>query len=94
MLRPLEQLGQLGDVRGDAPCLVAGHQACGRSPAGFIFEVDIGERVSVGVADDVAPLPSEALGQALRRTMAAGSGERSCSVACGSELALIILEEP
>ena len=30
-----------------------------RSPAGFIFEVDIGERVPVGVADDVAPLPGE-----------------------------------
>src|SRR5437773_12014226 len=58
-LLPPQQLWRLGDVGGDPPRRVARHQPGRRSPAGFIFEVDIGERVPVGVADDVAPLPGE-----------------------------------
>jgi hypothetical protein len=39
-----------------APRLIAGHHLRRRSPAGFILEIDVGERVAVAVADDVAVL--------------------------------------
>ena len=46
------QLRQLGDVRSDAPRLVAGEQIGSRAPAGVTLEIDVGERLTVLVADD------------------------------------------
>ena len=53
-MRPLQQLRQLGDVGGDAPRLVAGEEVGGSAPAGLLLEIDVGERLPVGVADDEA----------------------------------------
>jgi len=50
----LQQLRQLGDVHGDAPRLVAGEQVRCRAPPRLLLEIDIGERLPVGVADDEA----------------------------------------
>jgi hypothetical protein len=50
----LQQLRQLGDVRGDAPGLVAGEQLGRRPPCRLLLEIDVGERLPVGVADDEA----------------------------------------
>ena len=47
-----QQLGQLGDVGGDAPGLVPRHQSRRRSPTRFFLEVHVGERLPVSVADD------------------------------------------
>ena len=49
-----QQLRQLGDVGGDAPGLVAGEQMSRRAPSRLLLEVDVGERLPVGVADDEA----------------------------------------
>jgi hypothetical protein len=48
------QLRQLGDVGGDAPGLVAGEQVRRRATSPLILEVDVGECLPVGVADDEA----------------------------------------
>ena len=47
-----QQLLQLGDVGGDAPGLVAGEQLGRRTPSRLLLEVDVRERLPVGVADD------------------------------------------
>ena len=52
--RPAQQLRQLGDVGGDAPGLVAGEQLGRRAPSRLILEIDIGQRLTAGVADDEA----------------------------------------
>ena len=49
-----QQLRQLGDVHGDAPRFIAGEQLRGRAPTGLLLEIDVGERLPVGVADDEA----------------------------------------
>ena len=49
-----EQLRQLGDVGGDAPRLVAGEQLGRRAPSRLLLEINVGERLPVGVADDEA----------------------------------------
>ena len=67
-----QQLRQLGDVGGDAPGLVAGEQSGRRTPSRLLLEIDVGERLPVGVADDEARRAC-----APRRTRAAGSGARS-----------------
>jgi hypothetical protein len=46
---------QFGDVRGDAPRLVAREQTGSRSSARLLFEIDVGERLPVRVSDDEAP---------------------------------------
>ena len=51
-----QHLRQLGDVGGDAPGLVAGQQTGSRSPPLLLLEIDVGERLPVGVADDEAGL--------------------------------------
>jgi hypothetical protein len=51
---PPQQLRQLGDVGGDAPGLVAREQTGSRPSARFIFEIHVGQRLPVGVADDEA----------------------------------------
>ena len=53
-----QQLPQLGDVGGDAPGLVAGEEVCRRATAGLLLEIDVGERLPVGVADDEASVAS------------------------------------
>jgi hypothetical protein len=45
---------QLGDVGGDPPGLVAGEQVCRRAPPRLVLEIDVSERLPVGVADDEA----------------------------------------
>ena len=40
--RLAQQLRQHGDVSGDAPGLVAGHQLGGRSPPRLLLEIDVG----------------------------------------------------
>ena len=50
-----QQLRQLGDVGGDAPGLVAGEQLGRCAAARLLLEIDVGERLPVGVADDEAP---------------------------------------
>jgi hypothetical protein len=57
-LSPACQLRQLGDVGGDAPGLVAGWQLGRRAPTGLFLEIDVGERLTGGVADDEAPRSS------------------------------------
>ena len=52
--RRAQQLRQLGDVDGDAPGLVAGEEMRRRAPAPLLLEIDVGERLPVGVADDEA----------------------------------------
>jgi hypothetical protein len=47
---------QLGDVHSDAPGLVAGEELGRRAPSRLPLEVDVGERLPVGVADDEAGL--------------------------------------
>ena len=51
---PSQQRRQLRDVGGDAPGLVAGEEVRRRTPARLLLEIDIGERLTVGVADDEA----------------------------------------
>ena len=46
-MRPLHQPLQLGDVDGDVPCFVFGHQIRRRTSARLILEVDVSERVAV-----------------------------------------------
>jgi hypothetical protein len=46
------QLRQLGDVGGDAPGLVPGEQTGSQPSAGFIVEIDVGQRLPYGVADE------------------------------------------
>ena len=41
-------------VGGDAPGLVAGEQIGRRAPSRLVLEIDVGERLPVGVADDEA----------------------------------------
>jgi hypothetical protein len=41
---------QLGDVGGDAPGLVAGEEMRRRTPARLLLEIDVRERLPVGVA--------------------------------------------
>src|SRR5690349_25167224 len=55
-LTRLQELRRLSDVGGDAPRLVPGHQIRRCAPAGLVLEIDVGEGVTVGVADDVAVL--------------------------------------
>jgi hypothetical protein len=45
---------QLGDVGGDAPRLVAGEQLGRCASPRLLLEVDVGERLPIGVADDKA----------------------------------------
>ena len=47
----LRRNGQPGDVGGDAPRLVVGDNRS-RTPTRLPFEIDVGERLAVGVADD------------------------------------------
>ena len=49
-----QQIRQLGDVHRDPPRFVTGHQMRRRAPSRLILKVDVGERVAVDVADDVA----------------------------------------
>ena len=49
--RPAQQLRQRGDVRSDAPRLVAGEQLRCRLAACLTFEIDLSERLPVAVAD-------------------------------------------
>jgi hypothetical protein len=50
----MQQLRQLGDVGGDAPGLVAGEEVRRRATPRLLLEIDVGERLPVGVADDEA----------------------------------------
>ena len=63
---------QLGDVGGDAPRLVAREQTGSRPSARLIFEIHVGHRLSVGVADDEAGVGF--LGGPERREAAAQDG--------------------
>ena len=45
---------QLGDIDGYAPRLVAGQQVCRRAASRLILEIDVGERLPIGIADDEA----------------------------------------
>src|SRR5205807_5032972 len=47
---------QLGDVGRDPPRLVPRHQVRRRSPARLILEIDVGQRVAVGISHDEAIL--------------------------------------
>jgi hypothetical protein len=49
------QLRQLGDVGGDAPRLVLSEQLGRGASSRLLLEIDVGERLPVGVADDEAP---------------------------------------
>jgi hypothetical protein len=49
-----QQLRQLVDVRSDPPGPVAGKQLGRLAPSRLILEIDIGQRLPVGVADDEA----------------------------------------
>jgi len=51
---PPQQLRQLGNAERDPPGLVAAEQLGSWPPAGFLLEIDIGERLLVAVADDKA----------------------------------------
>jgi hypothetical protein len=51
ILWPSQQVRQLGDVDGDPPRLVLGQSAHSHAPAGFVFVINIRERLSFGVAD-------------------------------------------
>jgi hypothetical protein len=53
-----QQLRQLGDVHGDALGLVAGEEVRRRAASRLLLEIDIGERLPVGVADGEARRPS------------------------------------
>ena len=66
-----QQLGQLGAVGGDAPRLVAGEQVRRRATSRLLLEIDVGQRLTVGVADDEAP-PIPAWGRPRRPTRSAG----------------------
>jgi len=55
----LRENGQLRDVGGDALGLVAGEEVCRRAPSRLILEIDVGERLPVGVADDEAGVRRE-----------------------------------
>jgi hypothetical protein len=49
---PAQQLRQLGDVDGDAPGLIAGEEVRRRATSRLILEIDVGERLTVGVGCD------------------------------------------
>jgi hypothetical protein len=49
-----QQLRQLGDVGGDAPRLVSGQQVAGGTSPRLPLEIEIAERLPVGVLHDVA----------------------------------------
>jgi hypothetical protein len=46
-----KQLRQLGDVEGAPARLVAGQAVRRHAPAGLVLEIDVGQRLAVGVAD-------------------------------------------
>jgi hypothetical protein len=48
-----KRVRQLGDVGGDAAGLVVGEQPGSRTPTRLLFEIDVGERLLVGVADEI-----------------------------------------
>jgi hypothetical protein len=54
ILRPLHQLGQFGDVDGDAPGFISGQQAGSRPPSRLLLIVDVAQCLPVGVPDDEA----------------------------------------
>jgi hypothetical protein len=58
----LQQLRKLSNVGGDAAGLVAGEQVRDRAPSRFLLEIDIGERMAVGVMDDEALSPELGVG--------------------------------
>ena len=50
----MQHLRQLGDVGGDAPGLVVGEELGRCAASRLLFEIHVGERLPVGVADDEA----------------------------------------
>jgi hypothetical protein len=62
-----------GLLTSDPPRLVARHQSRRRSPAELLLEIDVRERVAVGVANDETVL-AELRVRIHRPTRAAGSG--------------------
>jgi hypothetical protein len=55
-------------IHGDAPRLVTGEEMRRRAPSPLLLEIDVSERVAVGVADDEAlALQSEFVYQAAAR---------------------------
>jgi len=55
-LASAHQLRQLGDIHRNPPRLIARHEVRRQAPPGFVLEMDVGERVVVGIADNVAIL--------------------------------------
>ena len=51
ILRPLQQLRQLGDVASDATRLIAREPLHRHAATLPVFEIDIGDRLTIGVAD-------------------------------------------
>ena len=71
ILRPLQQLWQLGDIGRYPPRLIACEQVRRRPPSGLGLEIHVSQRLTVVVADD------EAASVLFFDILAAGSGERS-----------------
>ena len=51
ILQPSQEGWQLRDIDRDPPRLIAGQSAHSHAPAGFVFVINIRERLSFGVAD-------------------------------------------
>jgi hypothetical protein len=76
-LSPPQQLWQLGEVRRHPPGLVAGEEVRRRATAGLVLEVDVGERLPVGIADDEAGVGF--LSGPGRREAACGCSRSDCA---------------
>jgi hypothetical protein len=53
-LRPRHKLGQLGDIEGDPARFVPRQQSRSGASAGFAFEINVSQCLTVVVADDEA----------------------------------------
>jgi hypothetical protein len=70
ILRPPQQVRQLGNVHRGAPRLVLGQPSHSHAPAGLVFVINVRERLALGVAD----------AKALGGRVVDAPGRRECAV--------------
>jgi hypothetical protein len=74
LIGPCLTRSQFSDIRPYAPGLVAGEEVCRRPAPRLLLEIDVGERLPGGVADDEAGV---GLLDGSRRREAAGVGHEA-----------------
>ena len=74
--RGSQELGQLGDVGGDAPRFVAGEEVRRRTSSRLPLEIDVSERLPISIADDEGPTTQLGVG------LVDGPGRREAAWLC------------